>query len=98
MLVDALTGASADAGSIPAASIIPAICGNFTREPGEHLPLGAFVGPLVPLRLRERLHRALEVGLVVVPVDSRRRRRVGVTEQVLDDADVGVRAADVGRE
>src|SRR5215216_4301200 len=98
MLVDALTGASADAGSIPAASIIPAICGNFTRAPGEHLPLGAFAGLLDALRLGERVHRALEVGLVVVSVDSRRRRRVGVAEQVLDDADVGMRAADVGRE
>jgi hypothetical protein len=42
-------------------------------------------------RLRQRLHCALEVLLLVMPVERDRRRRVGVAEQVLDGADVAVR-------
>jgi hypothetical protein len=78
--VEALTGATADAGSIPAASIFPA-----NRYSGsEHLVAGL-------LQFEERLG---EVGRVELRV-PRRRANVGVTQEELRQAYVVVRTLEL---
>jgi hypothetical protein len=74
MLVDAHTGASADAGSIPAASIF------WLNRAASAVSFGGndFVLPLLFQPARVGVHRGLEVGLVAMAVDAERRVEVGV--------------------
>jgi hypothetical protein len=77
-LVEAQIGATADAGSIPAASILRLNRADSRVSFGRN----DFFLPLLFEPTRVGVHGRLEVGLVAVPVDPEGRIQVGVTERL----------------
>src|SRR5215212_9615658 len=77
-LVEAQIGATADAGSIPAASTFWLNRADSTVSFGRN----DFVLPLLLEPARIGVHRGLEVGLVAMAVDAERRVEVGVAESL----------------
>src|SRR3954447_6936028 len=93
MLVDAHSGASADAGSIPAASTFRLNRADSSVSFGGN----DFVLPLLLQPARVGVHCGLEVGLVAMAIDAKRRIQVGVAESLRRAVDAGD-AAELGGE
>ena len=82
--MEALTGATADAGSIPAASTFALFMRVFGIVSGNDSEVR-----ILPAPASERLHVALEVAQVAMPVNAERGGEVRVAQRVRCRVDSG---------